>query len=238
MEAVLFAGFMIGMMHAMEADHVAAVASLASRSRARGEAVRMGLAWGLGHTATLFCLGALVLSLNTVLAPRIASTLELLVGVMLVGLGIGVLHRASRTRKQGERLPFARRSGHAHSRGHLVQASDARDVQVHGQASGLPRHALAVGLLHGLAGSAALVVLALDNVGSIGLAIAYIGLFGIGSIAGMAMLSLAMAFPLQLAAKGPAWAYRGMSVAIGLATITLGCWTIYASAVEAGIVKV
>ncbi len=224
MEAVLLAGFLVGTMHAVEADHVAAVASLATRSRAPGEAVRMGIAWGLGHTVTLFCLGAVVLSLNAVVAPQFAALLELLVGIMLVGLGLGVLRRLLR-----KRTPY---------RPHLQAQSDRRraSARIPGQkqtdASRLPRHALAVGLLHGMAGTAALVVLALDNVGSFELALAYLGLFGIGSVAGMALLSLAMAVPMQLAARSLTWAHNGLSAAVGLATIAIGCFAIYTASIQ------
>lgn len=219
---VLGLGFMIGMKHALEADHVAAVASLATRGRSVGETARFGVAWGIGHTVTLLAVGSCVLLLDTVVPERLASGLEFVVGLMLIGLGVDVLWRMWRSRTHFHSHNHGgNRHIHAHRHGQAVPRHDTA-AHAHAHPRGLPLRALMVGLVHGLAGSAALVLLTLSTITSLWLGIAYILLFGLGSVLGMGLLSCAIAVPMRLSADRVAWAWRGLSLAIGVATIALG----------------
>lgn len=233
MLSVLGLGFLIGMKHAIEADHVAAVASLATRARSVGETARFGIAWGLGHTVTLFVVGGVVLLADVAMPERVALGLELVVGVMLVGLGIDVLVRMWRQRTH---FHSHAHDGSAHFHAHRHDQAPRHDAVAHAHVHprGLPVRALVVGLVHGMAGSAALVLLTLSTITSVWLGMGYILLFGLGSIAGMAVLSCAIAVPLRLSADRMAWASQALSGVIGVATIVLGASVAWRIAVAEG----
>lgn len=227
MTTLLLLGFFIGMRHAMEADHVAAVASLSTRSGSLGQAVKQGAVWGVGHTITLFAVGAVVLLIDTVMPERLALGLEFAVGIMLMVLGIDVIHRLIKERIHFHVHGHAGGTTHFHAHSHIGEQGHDPDHHVHGHVQRFPIRALLVGMMHGLAGSAALILLTLENVQSLMLGILYIVLFGIGSIAGMAALSIIIAIPLHYSAKGLTWLHNGLQGVIGSATILLGGMLIY-----------
>jgi len=216
--SVIFLGFLIGMQHAMEADHVAAVASLASRSR-----------------LTLFLFGGLVLVMDTMVPARFAQALELGVGMMLVLLGLDVLRRLLRERvhfhlhRHGETVHF---HAHTHQSG---QPHDAAKSHQHEHPKAFPLRALFVGMTHGMAGSAALIILALDSVRSPAQGVLYIALFGFGSILGMAILATAISLPLRYTSRSFTWAHNGLKAAVGLVTIGLGSMLIYQIGITQGL---
>lgn len=218
---VLGLGFLFGMKHALEADHVAAVASMASGSKSIGETTRMGVAWGLGHTLTLFVMGGVVLAMDWIVPETIAQMLELAVGLMLIGLGIDVLFRMI-PRKAHFHAHSHGGSKHFHAHRHAANSRHDATAHAHVHPKVLPIRALLVGSMHGLAGSAALVLLTLGTIQSIWLGMAYMLLFGLGSVAGMAILSCAIALPLRFTASRLTWAFRGLSVGVGAGTIVLG----------------
>ena len=223
MLGLLVLGFFIGMRHALEADHVAAVSSLATRTASPRECVRQGVFWGLGHTLALFLVGSTVLLLDRVLPERLASGLELAVGVMLVVLGLDVLRRLAR-----ERVHFhlhEHEDGVRHFHGHSHAGESVHRTHDHGHWRKLPLRALVVGLLHGMAGSAALIVLTVGSAPSVAAGLLYILLFGVGSIAGMALLSVAIAAPLRYSAAGLTRLHGLLHGAIGLATVAIGIAT-------------
>ena len=199
--SLLLVGLLLGMRHAMDPDHLAAVASLATRSRS-GETIRLGVAWGAGHTLTLLGSGAAVLLLKLAVPEKAAQGLELAVGVMLVLLGADVLRRLRRDRV------------HFHPRGGL--------------------RALVVGMVHGMAGSAALVLLSLEAMPSVPWGLAYIAIFGLGSIIGMALLSAAMAVPLRLTSSHLDRAHGALTAVVGLATTGLGGAIVYRIGITGG----
>jgi hypothetical protein len=224
---LLLLGFLIGMRHAVETDHVAAVASLATRSTSLGESVRQGAAWGLGHTLTLFLFGGLVLVLDVVMPETMARGLEFAVGVMLVGLGMDVLWRLCRERIHFHTHRHADGEEHFHAHSHAGEQGHDLARHAHGHVERFPLRAMLVGLMHGMAGSAALIILTLQTVESPWAGLAYIALFGIGSIAGMALLSVAIAIPLRLSARGMTWLHNGLQAAVGIATMAIGAGLVY-----------
>jgi hypothetical protein len=245
MISVLLVGLLIGMKHALEADHIAAVASLATRSRSLMETMRVGVAWGLGHTLTLVLCGSLVLVLQTVVPERLAQILEFAVGVMLVILGADVLRRVLKERIHFHVHQHVGGIRHFHAHGHADQALLGRSGfgqsghdparHDHSHPRGFPLRALLVGLMHGMAGSAALVLLTVETLRSFPLGLAYIAVFSLGSIAGMALLSVVIALPLRLSSRYLTWSYNGLSAGVGLLTLLLGMVVMYRIGVMEGL---
>ena len=230
MLTILALGFLIGIRHAFEPDHVAAVASLATRATSLKQAARQGAAWGLGHTITLFIVCTVVMALDTAIAERVAGYLEAAVGVMLMALGLDVLRRLWRDRVHFHAHSHAGGITHFHAHSHKGEAAaahnDKRHDHDHEQARQFPFRALAVSLMHGMAGSAALIVLAAQAVQSVWLGLAYVALFGVGSIVGMAVFSAVICVPMKNA-KTLTWAHNGLQLAVGVGTALLGASTVY-----------
>jgi len=229
MIGILGLGFLIGMQHALEADHIAAVSSIAARRSNFIEIVKHGLTWGLGHSITLFLFAGAALMLGRALPEGLSQPLEAAVGLMLLGLGANVLWRLWR-----ERAHFHR---HRHGDGtaHLHLHTHARDIAPHFLSPHAHRHGfrwrtLFVGLVHGMAGSAALLVLAVSQATSTGDGLLYVILFGLGSMVGMASLSSVIAVPLVVSANTVTWANRVLQLLVGGATIGIGATTVYATA--------
>ncbi len=212
-------GFLLGMRHALEADHVAALTSLSTRPTSWVQALRIGAVWGLGHTLTLFIVGTIVLLADTVVPERIAWGLELAVGVMLVGLGADVLRRLLRDRVHFHVHAHDDGTTHFHAHSHAEENGHCHE---HGH--GFPGRALVVGLMHGIAGSAALVLLAIAKAPSVAMGILYIGVFGAGSILGMALLSVAISMPLRYSARliTSKSFHNGLQGIIGVAAVLIG----------------
>lgn len=229
MFGILGLGFLLGMQHALEADHIAAVSSIAARRSNVRDIVRHGLTWGLGHTITLFVFAGAAILLGRVIPEHIAGPLETAVGIMLVGLGAHVLWRLWR-----DRVHFHQ---HRHGDGmaHLHVHSHGADVVPHRNSRHDHEHvfqwrSLLVGLMHGMAGSAALLVLVSSQFANPLHGLIYILLFGIGSMLGMGALSAVVAVPLAASARWLTWANRGLQAAVGIITIAIGAMTIYSTA--------
>jgi len=214
---LLSLGFMLGMRHAMETDHVAAVASLATRSVSRAETLRLAAVWGLGHTLTLLLFCCVVVALDAVIPQLLARSLELGVGMLLVALGADVLRRLWR-----EGQLRAAHAVHAH-------VHPGSSVGAPGRAR-FPLRALVVGMMHGMAGSAALILLTLETAHSAGTAVLYVLPFGIGSIVGMVTFSAVISLPLSYA-RDFSWLGQHLRGAVGGATVCLGTWMVYDIAV-------
>lgn len=224
---ILLMGFLLGMRHAMESDHVAAVASLVTKSPSLRESVRLGSMWGLGHTLTLFIFGSAVMLLDHMIPERMAMMLEFTVGIMLVMLGIDVVRRFMRERVHFHAHRHADGTLHFHAHAHAGDdehaASDHAGIShEHTHSAAFPLRALLVGIMHGMAGSAALIVLTLQTVQSFGMGMVYIALFGLGSIGGMAALSMAIMLPLRHSARRYAGLHGYLQLGIGCATLLLG----------------
>lgn len=220
MLSILGLGFLMGMRHACEADHAAAVASLATRSGSIGQTVKQGMAWGLGHTLTLLIFSSLVLMLGSIIPERFAQGLELMVGMMLVGLGIDVFRRMRKNRIHFHIHQHPDLPPHFHAHGHTEPAQP--DDTSHDHAHAFPYRALLIGLMHGMAGSAALILLTLNTTLSASQAIIYILLFGIGSTIGMGLLSFIMAIPFWYSARSLTWLHNGLQACVGVMTTILG----------------
>jgi high-affinity nickel permease len=225
--SVLAIGFILGLKHATEADHVTAVATLVTGQRSLSKIVRQGIAWGLGHSLTLLSIGVLVLALGHTLPSWLAQALECAVGAMLMLLGADVLRRVLKDRVHAHsHQESALRSG-----GSFLRSSTSSPVSAHEHMSTSPFRALVVGMVHGMAGSAALIVLSLGAMQSVGRALFYIVTFGIGSVAGMAMLSAAIAYPLRLSAKQLGERHQVITALVGASSCALGAIVVYRIAI-------
>jgi hypothetical protein len=225
MTSVLFLGLMIGMQHALEADHIAAVASIAARETTLKRAVTHGAAWGLGHTLTLMAVAGGVVVLGTTIDAQIA-----VVGVMLIGLGGHLLYRLWRDRIHFHVHRHTGGAAHFHAHSHKGEAqAHKKSSHDHTHPRRLPVRTVLVGMMHGLAGSAALLILTASTVDSPALGLIYIALFGIGSIAGMAALSAVIAVPMSYSARFVTWANRSLQAGVAVATAGLGIWIVIQS---------
>ncbi|MDQ6780721.1 MAG: urease accessory protein [Candidatus Eremiobacteraeota bacterium] len=219
-------GLLLGMKHATEADHLAAVATLVTRQTSLAQTLRQGVAWGVGHTLTLMLFGSAVFVLGQAISPGLEQALETAVGIMLIVLGADVLRRLIRDRIHFHVHRHGAAIAHVHAHSHRGEGRHELSAHRHAHARRWPLRALAVGIMHGLAGSAALVVLSLKSVPSLTLGLIYIAVFGIGSIVGMAILSVAIALPLRVSAKFSAGylagLHRSMTAAVGAFSCALG----------------
>jgi high-affinity nickel permease len=228
MFAILGLGFLLGMQHALEADHIAAVSSIAARRTDVGDIVKHGLTWGIGHTLTLFAFAGAAIVLGESIPEHFAQPLETAVGLMLVGLGAHVLWRLWRDRVHFHRHDHGDGQVHIHAHSHAGEtAAHSRSSHMH--AHGFRWRTLLVGLMHGMAGSAALFVLAVSQASSPAVGLGYVALFGIGSMVGMAALSSAIAVPLAVSAHRLTWANRGLQGIVGVVTVAIGIMTIVAT---------
>lgn len=230
MISIFALGFVMGVRHAFEADHLAAMATLVTRSQGTRAGLLQGAVWGLGHTITLLLVGGTCLLIGTAMPAAWAARLELVVGFMLLALGVDTLRRMRRARLHAH--VHQHDDGHAHWHMHRHQASVNDDLAVHEHdhpRRTFPGRALVVGLVHGLAGSAALFLLTLQTVGSFWPGLTYIALFGLGSILGMAGLSAVVAVPMRVAARSVARLQGAIEAVVGVATIAVGIrvvWTL------------
>ncbi len=224
MEGFLALGFLIGMQHALEADHLAAVGAMAARAHAskRGLALR-GAVWGLGHTITLFAICLAVILMGLTLTDRMAAALEFGVGVMLVLLGVDVVRRMRARRVHFHIHDHGNGRAHVHAHSHAgATRPHARDPHDHRHPTGFPWRALIIGLVHGAAGSAGLLALAVAATREPWTAVGYVLVFGLGSILGMAALSFVAAWPLGAVERHAKWLHNGLSIGAAALAVGLG----------------
>ena len=214
-------GILLGAQHAFDPDHLAAVAALNARSVSSKEAIRQGMFWGLGHTITLFVFCSFVIVIGSQISEPIAAILEFLVGLMLVILGGNVIRLVIKNKihfhkhKHGDIEHF-----HAHS--HVHDAGHDFSNHHHKHLDKLPLRALMIGLIHGLAGSAALSILAFGTADSIWQGLGFVLLFGLGSIVGMVAISATISIPLKMKLFESDKVHQNLRLIIGVATFFLG----------------
>lgn len=229
MIGILGFGFLLGMQHALEADHIAAVSTIAARRSSVADIVKHGLTWGLGHTITLFVFAGAALLIGHAIPERLSQPLETAVGVMLVGLGLHLLWRLWRDRVHFHRHRHHDGTEHFHVHSHAADpVPHARSA--HDHAHRFRWRTLLVGLMHGMAGSAALLVLTVTQASSPAHGLLYVLLFGVGSMLGMGALSVVIAVPLVISARWLTWANRALQGMVGFVTIAIGLSTIWSTA--------
>jgi ABC-type nickel/cobalt efflux system permease component RcnA len=235
-------GFLLGMRHATDADHVIAVTTILNRSRRFAHMTLIGALWGLGHTITVVIVGVLIIVFNVVIPAPVGLAMEFAVALMLIGLGI--LNLTGGLRRVTERLtPPAPIHGHphAHVHAHDDEAEDHphRHAHLHGHGTDPDLDLLgtfgwyqllrpvAVGLVHGLAGSAAVALLVLATIQDTGSALVYLLIFCIGVAAGMAVLTTVIGLPFWVARARSAQINRLLTIATGLLSLGFGLYLAY-----------
>jgi hypothetical protein len=219
-------GLGLGVKHAFEADHVAAVCTLVARRGTVARAARAGALWGLGHGAVIIVAGtALVLTGARVPGP-LAVALDAAVAVMLVGLGVSALRRSSSDHGGAGH-------DHAHAPGEKTEHAQFHD---HGSdARGSTRRPILIGLVHGASGTAALTLLVASTIPERAQALAFIALFGLASIFGMAAAAALLAWPLRKAAERAPAIARGLRGMAGVGSIAAGVMVAWLALVAASI---
>jgi hypothetical protein len=214
-------GSLLGMRHALEPDHLAAVSTMVSGERNTMKAALLGMWWGLGHTLSLVLAGAVLVGLRAEMPPAAADLFEFAVALMLVGLGLLAIVRAAR---QGADGP-----PRVHRHGRVVHSHAGVPSHLHIGGWTLARRPLLVGALHGLAGSGALTALVLTTMPSNAARLAYVTLFGLGSTVSMAALSGLLGWPLARFGTHHIVA-RSVSLVVGFLSTALGVGWGYAAA--------
>jgi ABC-type nickel/cobalt efflux system permease component RcnA len=225
--ATLAFGFVLGLKHATEADHLAAVSTIVSERRSILQSASVGVLWGMGHTVSLLAAGLFVIAFGVVIPESAANVLELLVAVMIIFLGTRLLYVVLRGR-QSVHVHEHTHDGKPHIHLHFHDEHHAHDLSqthndLHNGLSGW--RPLLIGVVHGLAGSAALTLLVLSEVVRNGTAIlgfVYLFIFGLGSIGGMLLMSSLIGLPIALGAKFFQRILLPMRLLAGLLSTTFG----------------
>jgi high-affinity nickel permease len=255
--AVAFLGLLLGMRHATDTDHVIAITTIVSTEGRMSAATRIGIAWGLGHSLTVFLVGGAIILFKLTIPARLGMTMEFAVAVVLVLLGFSTLARSSSAfrrllglRKNDDDLLAHMHSHehdgakhlhpHAHVRGseHL-HANHLEPVEKRTQrfASGSHERAFGVGLIHGLAGSAAIALLVLSAIPSPILGLAYLAIFGVGTTMGMAIITSAIGLPMTLTAARLGGLNRTLLIGAGLLSLGFGLFLAYQIGIVDGLFR-
>lgn len=214
----LFLGFLLGLSHALDADHVVAVGTLAAETESLKRSSILGLCWGIGHTLTLLVFGGLVLSLKWQIPDAVASSMEVLVAGMIVGLGALLLWRARKPLTLHAHTHSHDDSTHTHVHVHV----ENKEVHGHHHLRNSLKKAFAVGLVHGIAGSAALTLTVMATMPSLLLGLSYIVIFGAGTIAGMFLMSTIISMPFIFMAQRAAHWQTRIKVCAGVFAMGFG----------------
>ena len=252
--AVMVLGFFLGMRHATDPDHVIAVTTIVARQRSPSGAAAIGAAWGLGHTLTILVVGGGIILFGWVIPPRIGLSMEFSVGLMLIVLGIMNLTGVVRYFGASELSRGAvHQHTHPHSHGDYVHThAHSHDPEAHPHQpertplSWLDRHLngihlyqlvrpLVVGVVHGLAGSAAVALLVLTTIRSPRWGVWYLLVFGLGTIVGMTLMTAAITLPFARSDERFARLGGGLRIASGVISLGFGLFVAYRTGVAGGL---
>jgi high-affinity nickel permease len=242
--SIIALGFFLGMRHATDPDHVIAVTTIVSRQQSIRHAALIGILWGVGHTITILLVGSAIILFGVVIPPRLGLSMELSVGLMLILLGMlnlsGIMRWITETF-----TPQPDGHVHSHANGSSVffhshdgDAEKRKDGEVNTPEGWMDRafgrlgfyqivRPLAVGLVHGLAGSAAVALLVLTTIRVPSLAVVYLLVFGIGTVAGMMLITTAIAVPFKYSSTRFARLNRSLGVASGIISVAFGVFIVY-----------
>jgi high-affinity nickel permease len=247
---IMLAGFFLGMRHATDPDHVIAVTTIVTRQKSVVHASLIGILWGIGHTITIFVIGTAIICFSVVIPTRVGLSMELSVGLMLILLG--VLNLTGTMRWMSER--FTPQGRGRHSGAALRDGFAELEPQVMWKSENHTRMSpgwlervvcrmglfqtlrpLLVGIVHGLAGSAAVALLVLTTIRNPWWALAYLLVFGFGTVAGMMLITSAIAMPIAYSGKRFSGFSQTLTVASGVLSIGFGCFLAYQIGVVNGL---
>ena len=221
-------GLLFGLKHATEVDHVVAVSTIASQQRNVLRSALVGALWGAGHTASLLIVGVVVLSLRIAIPESVSNWLEFGVALMIIGLGTAALWRALRKRPDihvhehsHDGMSHVHIHFHESETRHKAERNHSHAVSVVGVKPVL------IGMMHGLAGSGALTLLVLTQIGSAWVGFLYLAIFGLGSIVGMLLMSGLIGLPFALTSRSVSRLHYRMQMAAAVVSIAFGLWYAY-----------
>ena len=254
--AIALLGLVLGMRHATDPDHVIAVTTILSREHRLGAATRVGIVWGLGHTLTVLIVGAAIIVFKIAIPTRLGLAMEFAVAIVLILLGVNAaasLVRGATTRMRGGSSRDDGLVVHAHAHAHhdAIHSHPHVHADLHGHdhedfddaahhdhridTDRLPSFAarrpmlrsFAVGLVHGLAGSAAIALLVLSAIPNPLWATLYLAIFCVGTIIGMGLITTAIATPFMVASRRASWIHQGLVTGSGLLSFGFGLFLAY-----------
>lgn len=222
--SVMGVGFLLGIKHAIEPDHVIAVSTIASHSKTLWRTSLAGVFWGIGHTTTLFLIGIILILTKNNISEKVSGSLEFIVGIMLVYLGISSLISVGRSKKA-----------------YLHQHQHHNEIHSHYVSQPVASHkrffyikSMVIGFVHGIAGSGAMVLLTMSTVQTVWDGALYILIFGLGTIAGMMLFTTVLAIPFVLS-----WGNRRVNLTLtqvtGLLSTLFGIYYMYNLGITQGL---
>jgi len=209
-------GFALGLKHALDADHLVAVSTIVGRSQSLWRSAWVGVIWGVGHTASLFVAAVAVILLRVTISPTVALSMEFCVGLMLIVLGADLIRRVL-TGALAIHSHVHEHGGHAHA--HMHVHTDAAD---HASHHAVGKRPFVVGLVHGMAGSAALMLFVLSTIANPWAALLYVLIFGAGTIGGMLVMSGLIGLPFAIASRHLSTLLGQIQFAVGVGSIAFG----------------
>ena len=227
---VLIIGFTLGLKHATEVDHVVAISTIVSQHKNVFRSAIVGALWGAGHTASLLVVGAIVLLLRVAIPEKVSGWFEFGVALMIIGLGVSALWRAL---KKGTQFHVHEHSHdglthkHIHFHENEKKHEPASTTRHSHSVSRVGVKPLLIGTMHGLAGSGALTLLVLTQISSSFIGFLYLAIFGIGSIAGMMLMSGLLGLPFALTSKNLTHLHRQLQTVAAVLSICFGVWYAY-----------
>ncbi|MBS4178964.1 sulfite exporter TauE/SafE family protein [Lederbergia citrea] len=225
--SILFLGFVLGIKHAIEPDHVIAVSTIASQSKKLSRASLAGVFWGIGHTATLFIVGIILILMKDEIPLKWELSLEFIVGIMLVYLGITtIISFKNIHRHKHDEVPHHYLHSHKHSGQHEHQHKKKVSYT----------KSLLIGLVHGLAGSGAMVLLTMSTVKTVWEGAIYIVVFGMGTVVGMLFFTTIIGIPFALSAKKRSL-NRPLAQLTGIISTVFGIYYMYTLGITEGLFK-
>ncbi|WP_035349057.1 hypothetical protein [Edaphobacter aggregans] len=248
--AIVLVGFFLGMRHATDPDHVIAVTTIVTRKSGIARAGLIGALWGLGHTFTIFVVGSAIILFKVTIPPRVGLSMEFAVGLMLILLGIlnltGVLCWLQERLSPGAAIlefPFRDGSASSSTRGgrSSLEGPDRTKPRTRmGKAfPGIGFYnalrPIVIGIIHGLAGSAAVALMVMTTIADPWWAIAYLLLFGAGTVAGMILITSLIAMPFACCPERFSYWNRSISAASGLLSIGFGIFLSYKMGIVYGL---
>jgi high-affinity nickel-transport protein len=231
---ILILGFFLGMRHATDPDHVVAVMTIVTKQRGVAKAGVIGALWGMGHTLTIFLVGAAIILFKVSIPPRLGLSMEFAVGLMLILLGVlnltGVLRWLQMKFTPSMVMPQeAPAPATVCTQGNWLD----RNLREMGLYNAL--RPLVIGTVHGLAGSAAVAILVMTTIADPWWAIAYLLLFGLGTVAGMAAMTTTMAYPIiHTGQKMFRW-NQAMVVGSGVLSVAFGMFISFQIGIGGGL---
>lgn len=243
--SIVALGFFLGMRHATDPDHVIAVSTIVTREHSVRRSALIGVAWGLGHTVTILAVGTAIILFRVTLPPRLGLGMELAVGVMLIVLGVRNLRGLfAWPIQQIAASPADETRAEYHAHGDYVHVHQQANTHNHPHS---PQHTpigvldrwfkrngayqlvrpLVVGIVHGMAGSAAIALLVLSTISNVRWAVIYLGVFGVGTIMGMMLITLTLGSTFSYGQKRFARIGEHFATAAGLISVVFGLFIAY-----------